>query len=115
VGSATLWISPLDRRQVPVAGLAADPAAGLTADLEADDLKGKDLTLLAVVTATVQRRGLVTLMDRVNISNMSIHTNEWRSGIANAKLKSPVDCQHQHEVSLPAGTPHRAKTGNDIS
>ena len=103
------WISPSDRHPVLVAGRAA----GLVADLEADDLKGKGPTLLAVVTAIAQRRGLVTLMDRGNISNMLIHTNEQRSGIVNAKLKFQVHRQHQHEVSLPVGTPHRAKTGSD--
>ena len=84
------WIYPSDRRQVLVAGLAV----GLVADLKADDLKGKDPILLAVVTAIAQRRGLVTQMDRGNISNMLIHTNEQRSGIVNAKLKFQVHRQH---------------------
>ena len=105
------WISPSDRHPVLVAGRAA----GLVADLEADDLKGKDPTPRVVVTAIAQRRGLVTLMDRGNISNTLIHTNEQRSGIVNAKLKFQVHRQHQHEVSLPVGTPHRAKTGNNTA
>ena len=61
---ATLkWTFPSDKRRL----LAADLAAG--------ELKGKDLTLLAVVTAIAQRQGLVTLTARVNI-NMWIHINE---------------------------------------
>jgi hypothetical protein len=36
-------------------------------------------------------------------------------GIVNAKLEFEVDRQHQHEVSLPVGTPPRAGTGNNTA